>query len=182
MSLVPSKVFFTKGKGIAAEKLTSFEMALRDAQIAQFNLVKVSSIFPPECQIIKPEEGLSLLLPGQIVFCVMSENSTNESNRLIAASVGVAIPSDKKTFGYLSEHHSFGITGEKNGDYTEDLAIEMLATTLGLPIAETATYDEQLDQWKVSDKIVKTSSITQSAQGPVDGKWVTVLACAVFLL
>ncbi|MBC8456935.1 MAG: pyruvoyl-dependent arginine decarboxylase [Deltaproteobacteria bacterium] len=91
---VPSKIFLTKGDGRHKDKLTSFEMALRDAKIACFNLVKVSSIYPAGCKVISANKGLELLQPGQIVHCVMSENSTDEPNRLISASIGLAIPAD----------------------------------------------------------------------------------------
>ena len=67
---VPSKVFFTKGVGRHREQLTSFELALRDAGIEKFNLVQVSSIFPPKCRIVKKEAGLRQLSPGEIVFVV----------------------------------------------------------------------------------------------------------------
>jgi arginine decarboxylase len=129
---VASKIFLTKGVGRHREKLTSFELALRDARIASFNLVRVSSIFPPKCKLITAREGLPLLTPGQVVYCVMSENATNEPHRLTASSVGLAIPKDDSKYGYLSEHHSFGETDQRAGDYSEDVAAEMLATVLGV--------------------------------------------------
>ena len=116
---VPKQLFFTKGVGTHREKLTSFELALRDAQIACYNLVRVSSIFPPHCEEVSIEEGLKQLSPGQIVHCVMSESATAEPNRLVAASVGVAIPRDRSTFGYLSEHHAYGQTAKTAADYAK---------------------------------------------------------------
>ena len=89
---VAKRMFFTKGVGKHREKLTSFELALRSAGIAACNLVRVSSIFPPRCKLISRSEGARELKPGQVTFCVMSENSTREPHRLIAASVGVALP------------------------------------------------------------------------------------------
>ena len=55
---VPEKVFFTKGTGVHKDKLVSFEMALRNAGLAPYNLVTVSSIMPPDAEIITREEGL----------------------------------------------------------------------------------------------------------------------------
>jgi len=181
MNLVPTKLFFTKGVGRHKEYLQSFELALRDAGIEKCNLVPVSSILPPGCKIIPKSEGLSLLKPGAITFCVMSRNSTNEPNRLLAASIGCAIPSDSTQYGYLSEHHSFGQTEEKAGDYAEDLAACMLASTLGVPFDANASYDERKEIWKISDKIVKTTNITQSAIVDKTGMWTTVVAAAVFI-
>ncbi|MCM8804648.1 MAG: arginine decarboxylase, pyruvoyl-dependent [Candidatus Omnitrophica bacterium] len=180
--MVPKKVFLTKGVGKDKEKLTSFEKALRNAGIAQFNLVSISSIFPPGCKLIPKKEGLNLLKPGQIVYVVLSRNSTNEPHRLITASVGIAIPKDPNQYGYLSEHEGFGETEEKAGDYAEDLAATMLATILGLEFDPESSYDEKKEIWKMSGRIVKTTNITQSAIGDKNGLWTTVVAAAVFIL
>ncbi len=178
---IPKKVFFTKGVGVSREKLTSFEMALRDAKIANLNLVKVSSIFPPYCKKIPREVGLRFLSSGQIVHCVMSECSSNEPHRMLAASVGVAIPKNEENYGYLSEHHTFGATDSECGDYAEDMAASMLATILGVKFDPDASYDEKKEIWKISDEIVKTTNITQSARVDKIGRWTSVLACAVFI-
>ncbi len=179
--MVPTKVFFTKGVGRDKEQLASFEAALRDAGIEKFNLVLVSSILPPRCKIVPKEDGLEKLMPGQIVFAVMARNSSNEPNRMIAASVGCAIPTDRTTYGYLSEHHSFGQTDESAGDYAEDLAASMLASTLGIEFDVNKNYDEKKEIWKMSGKIVKTTNITQSAKVDKNGLWTTVIAAAVFV-
>ncbi|NOX37679.1 MAG: arginine decarboxylase, pyruvoyl-dependent [Calditrichaeota bacterium] len=178
---VPTKMFFTKGVGHHKEKLASFEMALRNAGIAPFNIVEVSSIFPPGCRIISYEEGIKELKHGQIIHAVLSKNSTNEPHRLIAASVGVSIPADRTMYGYLSEHHSFGETEQQAGDYAEDLAATMLATILGVQFDPNSSYDEKKEIWRISGKIVETRSITQVAVGAEDGLWTTVIAAAVLL-
>ena len=90
--MVPKRIFFTKGVGKHRERLTSFELALRDAGIAAQNLVRVSSIFPPNCKLLARKEGVKYLHPGEVVFAVVAENSTREPHRLLASSIGVAIP------------------------------------------------------------------------------------------
>ncbi len=180
--MVPKKVFFTKGVGVHKEKLHSFELALRDAGIQQCNLVNVSSIFPPHCEIITKEEGIKYLKPGQITFVVMARNDTNEPNRLMASSVGLAVPADKTTYGYLSEHHGFGETGQKAGEYAEDLAASMLASTLGIDFDLETAWDERKEVFKLSGKIVNTRNITQSAEGNKNGLWTSVIAAAVFII
>ena len=179
--MIAQKIFFTKGVGVHKEQLASFEAALRDAGIASFNLVDVSSIFPPGCKKISREEGLKLLKSGQIVYWVVSRNSTNEPNRLIAASIGCALPADPNQYGYLSEHHSFGETDSKAGEYAEDLAASMLATTLGIEFDPDLAWDEREQIYKMSGKIIRTINITQSAIGNKDGLWTTVVAAAVFV-
>ena len=132
-------------------------------------------------QIISKEEGLKLLRPGGIVFAVYDRESNSEPNRLVAASVGLAIPSDSSMHGYLSEHHSFGETDERAGEYAEDLAASMLATTLGIEFNPELDWDEREDLFKMSGKIVRTSNVTQSAVGNKDGLWTTVFAAAIFI-
>ena len=174
-------MFFTKGVGRHKDYLQSFELALRDAKIEKCNLVTVSSIYPPGCKRIPTEEGLKELQPGQITFAVMARNATNEPNRLIAASIGVATPADVSQYGYLSEHHPFGETDEKAGEYAEDLAATMLATTLGVEFNADTGWDEREKLYKMSGKIVKTYNITQSAEGDKNGLWTTVIASAILL-
>jgi arginine decarboxylase len=179
---VPKIMFLTKGKGLHKDYLTSFELALREAEIADLNLVSVSSIKPSQCKIVSRQEGRKHLMSGQIVFTVLARSSTNEPNRLIAASVGLASPADNTQYGYLSEHHSTGETAQKAGDYAEDMAMEMLATTLGLPNDPSLTWNQREEQWKLSGKIYKTQNITQSAQGNKDGLWTTVISAAILIL
>lgn len=181
MPIVPGKLFLTKGVGRHREQLASFELALRSARIAEYNLVHVSSILPPQCRVISRAQGVSLLTPGQIVYSVLCRNSTNEPNRLISASVGLAIPQDKAQYGYLSEHHAFGQNEKISGDYAEDLAASMLASTLGIEFDIDQSYDEKKELWKISGKIVRTTNITQSAAGDKWSHWTTVLAAAIFV-
>jgi arginine decarboxylase len=179
--MVPSNVFLTKGVGIHKDRLASFEMALRDAGIEKCNLVCVSSIFPPSCKRLAKDEGTKRLSAGEITYCVMAKNDTNEPNRLVSASIGLAIPTDRSHYGYLSEHHAHGEKGEKTGEYAEDLAATMLATTLGVEFDPNLAWKEREQVYKVSGHIFKTINMTQSAEGHKDGLWTTVIAVAVFV-
>ncbi len=179
--IIPTRMFLTKGVGIHKDKLASFELALRNAGIEKCNLVSVSSILPPKCKIVSKDEGLKLMHPGQITFCVFARNETNEPNRLISAAVGVAIPKDPNVYGYLSEHYSFGEVAKKAGDYAEDLAATMLATTLGIEFDPNLAWDERKQVYKASGYIFRTTHVIQSAEGNKDGLWTTVFAAAVFL-
>ena len=179
--MIPDGVFFTKGVGRHREQLQSFEIALRDAGIEKCNLVTVSSIYPPGCEVVPRAKGVEMLRAGEITFVVMSRNATNEPNRLIAASVGCALPTDKTTYGYLSEHHSFGQTEEKAGEYAEDLAASMLASTLGIEFDPETAYDKRKEIYHMSGKIINTRACVQTAEGDKDGLWTTVTAAAVFV-
>ncbi len=181
MDFVPTKVFFTKGAGKSKDQLHSFEMALRDAGIAPYNLVSVSSILPPYAKIVSKKEGLKHLKPGQVVFLVMSRASCNEPNRLLVTSVGCAVPAEKKSYGYLSEHHAFGQTEKKAADYAEDLAASMLASTQGIDFDPETAWNEREKYFKMSGKMVRTTNVTQSAVSDKNGKWTSVVAAAVLI-
>ena len=176
----PNKIFLTKGIGRHRERLVAFEEALRDAGIAKYNIVRVSSIFPPHCKVISREEGQELMNPGQILFCVLSKNETNENQRLIASSIGLSIPTDPTSCGYLSERESYGEDGQVAGDHAEDLAAYMLATISGLDYDSGADWDEKRELWRISGKIVHTQNVTQTAVGQA-GLWTVTVAAAVML-
>jgi arginine decarboxylase len=178
---VPTKGFLTRGVGRHKEKLTSFEMALRDAGIEKCNLVRVSSIFPPHCKLVTRQEGVQLLHPGQVVFAVLAEMATNEPSRMVGASIGLAIPADPNHYGYISEHHAYGQKEELAGDYAEDLAASMLATTLGVPFDPNQAWDERRAVYLMSGDIVKTRNVTQTAECGPDGLWTTVVASCVYV-
>lgn len=179
--MVPTKLFFTKGVGVHKDRLASFELALRNAGIEKCNLVYVSSICPPNCKIISKEEGLKFLHPGQITFVVMARIESNEPNRLLSSAIGVAVPKDNSNYGYLSEHHSYGETAKKAGEYAEDLAATMLATTLGVEFDPNTAWEEREQVYKASGQIFKTTNICQSAECNKDGLWTTVISAAVLL-
>lgn len=179
--MIPKCFFLTKGVGKHKEQLQSFELALRNAGIQHCNLVNVSSIVPPGCELITREQGLKMVQPGEITFVVLARNATNEPHRMVASSIGVAIPSEKNQYGYLSEHHSYGQTDESAGDYAEDLAATMLATTMGIQFDPETAWDERKQLFKTSGLIIKTANITQSAQGDKNGLWTTTVAAAVFV-
>jgi len=182
LDFVAKELFLTKGKGVHEDRLTSFEYALRDAGIAGTNLVLISSIFPPKAKLISRKEGLKQIKPGQILFTIYSKNQTNEPHRMCAASVGIAQPKDKNRYGYLSEYESFGQNEIQAGDYAEDIAAQMLASSLGIPFDVDKNWDEKRQLWSISGRIYNTRHITQSARGNKDGKWTTVFAAAVLIL
>ena len=179
--MIPKYFFLTKGVGRHKEQLQSFELALRDAGIQYCNLVNVSSIVPPGCKLVSREQGLKMVQPGEITFVVIARNATNEPHRLLASSIGVAIPSRKNQYGYLSEHHSYGQTDGKAGDYAEDLAATMLATTMGIQFDPETAWDERKQLFKTSGMIIKTTNITQTAIGDKTGMWTTTVSAAVFV-
>lgn len=178
-ALVPRQIFFTTGVGMHQEKLTSFEMALRHAQIARYNLVRISSILPPHCEFVERKDGVKGLQAGEIVFCVLSKASSNEPGNKLGASVGVAVPKDRSMYGYIAEHQGFGQSASGVGEHAEDLAAQMLATALGISFDPEAARSERRNRRRLSGHAVESRSYEMVSEVPDQGFWTTVVAAAV---
>ncbi len=178
--LLPKKIFFTRGIGRGETQLQSFENALRDADIAAYNLVSVSSILPPYAEIVDKSEGIKLLSYGQILFTVLARNSSSELNRMISAAIGFAVPSDRSKWGYLSEHHTFGQTENDSGHFAEKLAAEMLASTMGLD--DHLKWEDKKNEYVLDDKILTTKNIAATTVVLKPDEWATVVAAAVLVV
>jgi arginine decarboxylase len=122
------------------------------------------------------------LIPGQITFCVMAKEVTNEPHRLVSAAIGLARPKDHRQYGYISEHHAYGETMKKSADFAEDLAATMLASTMGIELDPDVAWDERKQGYEVGKRLFVTRSTAQSARGHKDGLWTTAIAAAVFLV
>jgi len=179
--LVPLEIFFTKGVGKHRNRLQSFELALRQAGIEKCNLVRVSSILPPNCRIIARARGVAKLRSGEITHVVLAEAATDEPSRLVGAGIGLAQPASGDQYGYISEHHCFGMTQRRVSDLVEDMAATMLAMTLGIEFDPETDYDERKEIYRMSGKIVRTRAAVQTAEGDKGGLWTTVIAAAVML-
>src|SRR5271165_4219861 len=177
----PTRIFLTKGVGVHRNALTAFEFALRDADIEQQNLVYVSSILPPRCEVIAREAGVELLKPGDITFCVLARAETNEFGRHVYASLGLAKPADSDMYGYISEQHGYGMTAEASGEQAEDLAATMLASTLGLDFDPEGAWNERKQPYEHSQLIIDSTPITAAPACGPDNRWTCVVAAAVFL-
>ncbi len=178
---VPQKVFLTKGVGVHAERLNSFEEALRDARISQMNLVTVSSIVPPHCELVEIEEGLKHLSFGQITFCVMSRCESNEEGRLLAAAVALLLPENRDDYGYISEYHGYGMKQDEVEDLVCDQAAELYASAKGFKINWKRAWSEEDFKYTLEERKYSPKYVASVAAG-VKGKWVTTVAAAVFIL
>ena len=177
---IATSMFLTRGVGIHRERLTAFEFALRDADIEQQNLVSISSILPPRCALISREAGVATLRPGEITFSVLARAETDEPGRRVHASIGLARPADPAVYGYIAEHHGFGMRAEQSGEHAEDLAATMLASTLGIDFDPNAAWNERKRVYEHSQLIIDSLSVTAAAQGDEAGAWTCVVAAAVF--
>ena len=179
---IPKNIFLTKGTGVHNEKLASFELALRSAGIASYNLISVSSILPPHCELVDYEKGNSMLQSGQVVPVVLARSDSKKADTLVSSGIGIAIPRDRDDYGYLSEHHAIDMNEQQVEDYVEDLAAEMLATTYGTKFNPNASWDDKRELWMIDNRIVETKSIVEVSPSDSSGKWTTVVCAAVMIL
>ena len=57
----------------------------------------------------------------------------------------------------------------------------MLATIINVPFDADTSYDERRDMWRLSNQIVRTRNVSQSARGAKDGRWTSVVAACVLI-
>ncbi|MFH1511665.1 MAG: pyruvoyl-dependent arginine decarboxylase, partial [Candidatus Woesearchaeota archaeon] len=90
-------------------------------------------------------------------------------------------PKDSNTYGYLSEHHQYGHSSKVAGDYAEDLAATMLASTLGIQFDVNTDWDERKKLFRMGGHFLRASNMTQGARADKNGRWTTAIAAAVFV-
>ncbi|MSU74254.1 pyruvoyl-dependent arginine decarboxylase [Candidatus Kaiserbacteria bacterium] len=168
INLVPKHAFFIAGTGTHRDRLQAFDQALLSAGPLAHNLVAVSSIMPAGCTVISPEEGFKMLTAGQITFCIMARQDTNQRNAFASAAVGLVKVKDPTKFGYISEYHGDASGKQEAETIAKRLAVEMFETKTGIPIKDNDV-----------DVIHAT---TASIQQPGDNSWVSAVSLCIFIL
>src|SRR4030081_3717570 len=86
LSWIPSRVFFVSGVGMHAQERVALQHAMREAGVADCNLLKVSSVIAPGCRIISAQQGRRLLRPGNMVCAVIAPAQTDEPHQRVTAA------------------------------------------------------------------------------------------------
>ena len=153
--MLPKKFFVTSGAALSkVSVLNSFDKALKEAGIHQYNIVLVSSIIPEGAEEIEPVK-----LPiGSIVFCVMAREDGVGGETI---SAGLAYAWDKsRRYGIIAEEHM------KAGDGG-------IRQSLRDKIREMAEIRDM--------DIMEPKLVVRSLDVP-DGHYGTVVVAAVFVL
>lgn len=179
MHLIPTKVFSTFGVGHHEQQLTAFQLALKAAGIHRLNHICVSSILPPECEVLSRPNGVCLVPPGALTFGAYDKLSTMQLG-VISAACGIAIPKDPKMYGYLSEHHSHEQSSIDAANYAADLAAQMLAAEYNLDYVIGLKGDERQEQFNRFQHIFTADSVVASAQVQTTDQYVCVFAGYIF--
>ena len=135
--MIPREFFVTSGKALSPiSQLNAFDNALKNAGIAQCNLVQVSSILPPGCR----EGKLREVPAGSIIHAVMAKMDGTEG-MTIGAGIAWAWEKDGK----------YGLVAEAHGEMDEDALratlegkMREMAKTRGIEIGEVSYRTEVL--------------------------------------
>jgi pyruvoyl-dependent arginine decarboxylase len=103
LSWVPTRVFFVSGVGTHAMERVALQHAMREAGVADGNLLKVSSVIAPGCRIIPADEGRRLLRPGNMVYAVIATAQTDEPHQRVTTALAWAKPEKPGVPGYIAE-------------------------------------------------------------------------------
>jgi arginine decarboxylase len=96
-----SKMATAAGCAEGGSALNAFDNALLAAGIGNVNLVKISSIVPPDVDIVT----LPQIRPGTLVPTAYAAMTSETPGETIAAAVGYALPEDQSRTGVIMEFH-----------------------------------------------------------------------------
>lgn len=138
MFYYPKNYVIRTGIGHASHKLGAFDRALILAGICDYNLIKVSSILPPECEM---QNAISLA-KGALLPSAFASIYSNTLGECISAAVAIGIPVNKSDVGVIMEHSSY------NGkEKTEKLVREFAEIALNdrnIPIEKVVSCSTQI--------------------------------------
>lgn len=150
MQEYPCKFMISSGAGRAEEKLVSFDNALIEARISNFNLLKVSSILPASC---KQAEHIDIP-EGSALLTAYGTFTSGTPGEVIASAVGIGIPERSGDIGIIMEY-----AGVCSKEYAETLVYEMVR--------------KAMDNHGICCKEIKCSSIEKIVR---EGEFVTVIS------
>lgn len=97
------KYILNSSIGYGKSELTSFDNALLNCKIANYNLVKVSSILPARSKKVEEVD----IPKGSVIFTAYASLSSNKKGQLMSAAVGVGLPKEKEKIGVIMECSGF---------------------------------------------------------------------------
>ncbi|MGC8706555.1 MAG: pyruvoyl-dependent arginine decarboxylase, partial [Desulfurella sp.] len=105
-SSVPNIYKLSSSNAEGLTLLNAFDVALLESGVGNTNLVKMSSILPPNCEY---QEEIKLPL-GALVPVAYASIVSDKKGQKIAAAVAAAIPKDKTKNGLIMEYENYDIS------------------------------------------------------------------------
>lgn len=144
----PKKVKLAAGGGEGAAGLTAFDKALLDAGIGNLNLIRVSSILPPNCEY---EEDFPVP-PGSLTPTAYGALICDEPGRQIAAAIGVGFSED-----------DYGVIMEFAGYCTKEEAEQRVAAMVQEAFAARGKHLKEVKVKAVDRVVDKTAAVVAAA-------------------
>lgn len=94
-------VVLTAGVGVGSTEIVAFDAALRDAAIADFNLIRVTSIVPPNAPVYRLRRGIVPIDGNGLMLPTVYSMSTRSEPGIVSAAVGVGVPEDETRSGVI---------------------------------------------------------------------------------
>jgi len=130
------KIYLASGLGNGPTKLAAFDAALNDAGVANYNLLRLSSVVPPGSKIIPSDSPIpEEVMPGQWgdrLYVVIAEKRVDTPNAEAWAGIGW-VQDEKTGKGLFVEHE-----GESEKHVRRDIqqSLEALMATRNVDFGE----------------------------------------------
>lgn len=115
----------SKSVGTGPTKLAAFDSALNSAGVANYNLIRLSSVIPPRTDIVQADKPLDNLPGawGDRLYVVMAEIRVDKPNEQAWAGIGWVQDADTRQ-GLFVEHEGYS-EGEVRSDIEQSLTALM---------------------------------------------------------
>lgn len=107
--MIAKKYVMRTGVGVSDKYLPSFDKALIEAGVGNYNLVRLSSILPAGCKRVQNIE----LQEGSLLPTAYATITTNKAGELIGSAIGVGLSDDETKVGVIMEYSGKGEPAEK---------------------------------------------------------------------
>jgi arginine decarboxylase len=187
---VPRRVFFTSGVGRHEQERVATQHAMAAAGVPRVNLVKISSVIAPRCQIISRQQGIRLLRSGSIVFAVIAQGMTKEPHQRVTPAIAWSKPEDENETGFIAEveeQNANGLSEKAAEDRVGEEALILQAAHFGVKVnAERAWAGRGRSRSvRLGGKRVRVGSLCASIVGAEaeegEEQYSTAVVLAVFL-
>src|SRR3989344_2425439 len=123
------KITVTAGRGEGSTTLSAFDAALKSAGVHNYNIIKLSSVIPPDSEVVVEKWRNSPAEHGKNLYTVLAEIRSDILGRSIAAGVGWYQIKDGR--GVFAEHHDI-IESPNPKEAAENVAKKIEATVRDL--------------------------------------------------
>lgn len=101
------------GTGSSINGLPSFDRALLDAGVGNYNLVRLSSILPAECKEVDIKDIANHIKEGSLLPTAYSTITSDKQGDIIVSTIGIGFPVDKSHVGVIMEYSTKNVTEEE---------------------------------------------------------------------